>query len=460
MFGHSMGLTAVLTSFGAATGALSAWIVYAMCVKRRHFPGGKPLNWFEKDLLDRAKEAAKSSTQDFIELGNVAGGIVCDPTSGSRDFSDNVCDEVEWTRRDPPYDTSILDSREVIQRLSEGDDEPRTPVSPIAPPLPGGALVASDERMVIVRPQPRSSHGSRLSSDSDSVFHKQSSWSSSSSLDDVGGELQLSLSYDSTTSVLTVKLLEAHDLRARELSGNADPYAKIRLLPDRSNTWQTKVHRCTLNPVFDEEFTFEVSSLTGTTLEVLLYDFDPASKHRALGYVRLPLPLNNSEYLGIKPVTLTRPIHRYGAEGSVYRSDPLGELMVSLCYDANAAKLTVIVIRAINLSISDESGNQNYDTYVKVTIFKDGKSFKKKRTVICRDQSPVWNDVLNFDLGGDILSNCLLEFSIVRTSGDLLARCEVSKKCQREFFHRVLSGKGASVQKVPLTGPDKRTDSS
>lgn len=62
----------------------------------------------------------------------------------------------------------------VIQRLSEGDDEPRSPVSPIAPPLPGGALVASDERMVIVRPQPRSSHGSRLSSDSDSVFHKVS----------------------------------------------------------------------------------------------------------------------------------------------------------------------------------------------------------------------------------------------------------------------------------------------
>lgn len=81
------------------------------------------------------------------------------------------------------------------------------------------------------------------------------------------------------------------------------------------------------------------------------------------------MPLNNSEYLGIKPVTLTRPIHRYGAEGSVYRSDPLGELMVSLCYDANAAKLTVIVIRAINLSISDESGNQNYDTYVKVNSF-------------------------------------------------------------------------------------------
>ncbi|CAD6235853.1 GSCOCG00008013001-RA-CDS [Cotesia congregata] len=459
MYGHSFGWFGYsLVSIAAVIGAFSGAIVFAMCLKRRNFPGNRPLNWFEKDLLDRAKEAT-TSKQNFIELGNVASAAAGD-SAGLPDFGDSLCEELEWTRRDPPYDTSILDSREVIQRLSERDDEPRSPVSPIAPPLPGGALVASDERMVIVRPQPRSSHGSRLSSDSDSVFHKQSSWSSSSSLDEVGGDLQLSLTFDSTAGVLTVKLIEAHDLRARELSGNADPYAKIRLLPDRSNTWQTKVHRCTLNPVFDEEFTFEVSSLNGTTLEVLLYDFDPASKHRALGYVRLPLPLNNGEFLGLKPVEVTRPIHRYGAEGSVYRSDPLGELMVSLCYDANANKLTVIVIRAINLSITEDSGNQNYDTYVKVTIFKDGKSLKKKRTVICRDPSPVWNDVLNFDLGSDILSSCILEFTIVRTSGELLARCEVSKKCQREFFHRVLSGKGASVQKVPLTGPDKRTDSS
>lgn len=44
------------------------------------------------------------------------------------------------------------------------------------------------------------------------------------------------------------RTFKAHDLRARELSGIADPYAKIRLLPDRSNVWQTTIHRRTLNP--------------------------------------------------------------------------------------------------------------------------------------------------------------------------------------------------------------------
>lgn len=42
--------------------------------------------------------------------------------------------------------------------------------------------------------------------------------------------------------------LKAHGLRARELSETADPYAKIRLLPDRSNVWQTRIHRRTLDP--------------------------------------------------------------------------------------------------------------------------------------------------------------------------------------------------------------------
>ena len=64
--------------------------------------------------------------------------------------------------------------------------------------------------------------------------------------------------------------------------------------------------------------------------------------------------------------------------------------------------------------------------------------------------------MLTFDLGSDIFSVCTLEFSVVKTSGDLIARCEVSAKYQKELFHRVLAGKGASVQWVPLTGPDRR----
>lgn len=42
--------------------------------------------------------------------------------------------------------------------------------------------------------------------------------------------------------------LQAQDLQARDFSGTADPYAKVRLLPDKTNVWQTRIHKRTLNP--------------------------------------------------------------------------------------------------------------------------------------------------------------------------------------------------------------------
>lgn len=46
------------------------------------------------------------------------------------------------------------------------------------------------------------------------------------------------------------------------MSGTSDPYVKVYLLPDKKKKYETKVHRKTLNPVFNETFTFKVGSLT------------------------------------------------------------------------------------------------------------------------------------------------------------------------------------------------------
>ncbi|KAG7205566.1 hypothetical protein KM043_007538 [Ampulex compressa] len=455
---HGAGVVAVLGTVGAATGAISAVIVYTICARRRRLPllptGGGPLNWFERDLLDRAEEAARSSKDVLVGLGS---GVALGRENKTPKHSDSRSDDEEW-QSDHVFDSIASDSpRRVLQHLSESDDIPVSPMSPLAPPLPEGAVVASEKRMVIVKPPTRSIDGthSRLSSaEIDTPRHKLSSSSSTSSSDESRGELQLGLIYDAPAGILTVMLIEAHELRARELSGTADPYAKIRLLPDRSNVWQTRIHKRTLNPVFDEYFIFEVapeSSLTGRTLEVLLYDFDAFSRHRGLGYVQLPLS-SISETLGTTLTVVTKPVLRYGAEGG-FRAPPLGELMVSLSYQPSMEKLTVIIVRARNLPIPDEPSTAN--PYVKVALAQDGKNLKKKKSGIQRDAtSPVWNDILSFDVNSDLLSKCSLKFSVLRASGELLARCEVSSKCQKELFHRVLSGKGASAQWLPLSEPE------
>ncbi|XP_036147145.1 synaptotagmin-6 [Monomorium pharaonis] len=455
---HGAGVIAILGTVGAATGALSAVIVYTICARRRRLLTsiGGPLNWFEKDLLDRAEEAAKSSKDVLV------GVALSRDNKGIRQ-NDSHSDDDEW-QSDHVFDSIASDSpKRVIQHLSESDGTSPSPVSPLAPLIPEGTLIASEKRMIIVRPPPRSideCYSKLCSVEVESTpRHKLSSSSSTSSCDEIRGELKLGLLYDANAGILTVRLIEAHDLRARELSDIADPYAKIRLLPDRNNIWQTRIHRRTLNPVFDEDFVFEVtptSSLAERTLEILLYDFDAFTRHRGLGYVQLPL--SSVPNLNTNLVTIIKPILRYGTEGG-FKAPPLGELMVSLSYQLSIEKLTVIVVRARNLSIFNDPANAN--PYVKVSLIQDGKSIKKKKSSIQREAtSPVWNDILTFDISNDVLPNCVLQFSVLRANGDLLARCEVSGSCQKELFQRVLSGKGASAQWLPLSEPEVQYNNS
>lgn len=42
--------------------------------------------------------------------------------------------------------------------------------------------------------------------------------------------------------------------------GTSDPYVKVHLLPDKKKKFDTKVHKKTLNPVFNESFVFKVRS--------------------------------------------------------------------------------------------------------------------------------------------------------------------------------------------------------
>lgn len=45
-----------------------------------------------------------------------------------------------------------------------------------------------------------------------------------------------------------------------DMSGTSDPYVKVYLAPDKKKKYETKVHRKTLNPVFNETFTFKVGT--------------------------------------------------------------------------------------------------------------------------------------------------------------------------------------------------------
>ena len=72
------------------------------------------------------------------------------------------------------------------------------------------------------------------------------------------GRLEFTLDYDFTKQELTVGVLQANDLQAMDMGGTSDPYVKCYIMPDKKKKFETKVHRKTLNPVFNETFIFRV----------------------------------------------------------------------------------------------------------------------------------------------------------------------------------------------------------
>jgi len=47
-----------------------------------------------------------------------------------------------------------------------------------------------------------------------------------------------------------------------DMGGTSDPYVKCYIMPDKKKKFETKVHRKTLNPVFNETFVFKVTMHT------------------------------------------------------------------------------------------------------------------------------------------------------------------------------------------------------
>lgn len=88
-------------------------------------------------------------------------------------------------------------------------------------------------------------------------------------------------------------------------------------------------------------------------------------------------------------------------------------------------------------------------------LSEDGKRLKKRKSGVQRNTTnPVWNEALTFDLSKELLSKSSIEFLILHDSllgaSETLARSIVSAKCQRDLFHEILAGRGATAQWLPL----------
>uniref|UniRef100_A0A665T1F4 Synaptotagmin III n=1 Tax=Echeneis naucrates TaxID=173247 RepID=A0A665T1F4_ECHNA len=236
------------------------------------------------------------------------------------------------------------------------------------------------------------------------------------------GKISFLLRYAFNTEQLVVKILKALDLPAKDANGFSDPYVKIYLLPDRKKKFQTKVHRKTLNPVFNETFQFGVplNELHSRKLHFSVYDFDRFSRHDLIGQVVVDNLLDFSEGSGDKPVW------RDIVEGTAEKAD-LGELNFSLCYLPTAGRLTATIIKATNLKAMDLTGFS--DPYVKASLICDGRRLKKRKTSIKKNTlNPTYNEALVFDIPNENIESVSIIIAVM--DYDCIGHNEVIGMCR------------------------------
>ncbi|KAK7124748.1 hypothetical protein R3I94_018961 [Phoxinus phoxinus] len=223
------------------------------------------------------------------------------------------------------------------------------------------------------------------------------------------GTLSLAIDYNFPKKALVVTIVGAQGLPAvDEQAGSSDPYVKMTILPEKKHRVKTRVLRKTLEPVFDETFTFygiPYSLLPELTLHFLVLSFDRFARDDVIGEAVVPL-------VGVDPSTgrahITQQISKRNTQ-----CESRGELLVSLSYHPVTHRLNVVVLKAKHLPTMDISGLSG-NPYVKVNVFYGRKRIAKKKTHVKKcTLNPVFNESFIYDVPAELMPDISVEFLVI-----------------------------------------------
>ncbi|XP_030645291.1 synaptotagmin-11a [Chanos chanos] len=223
------------------------------------------------------------------------------------------------------------------------------------------------------------------------------------------GALSLAVDYNFPKKALVVTIVGARGLPAvDEQAGSSDPYVKMTILPEKKHRVKTRVLRKTLEPAFDETFTFygvPYSSLPELTLHFLVLSFDRFARDDVIGEATVPLA-------GVDPSTgrvhITQQISKRNMQ-----CESRGELLVSLSYQPVTHRLNVVVLKAKHLPKMDITGLSG-NPYVKVNVFYGRKRIAKKKTHVKKcTLNPVFNESFIYDVPAELMPDISVEFLVI-----------------------------------------------
>ncbi|XP_071512829.1 synaptotagmin-7 isoform X1 [Panulirus ornatus] len=240
------------------------------------------------------------------------------------------------------------------------------------------------------------------------------------------GQIQFSMEYNFNEMTLILRIMQAKELPAKDLSGTSDPYVRVTLLPDKKHKLETKIKRRTLHPKWHETFYFEgfpIQKLQSRVLHLHVFDYDRFSRDDSIGEVHIPLcQVDFSE----KNNTFWKALHPL-------EKNKCGEILTSLMYQPSTSQLTLTVIKCRNLKAKDINGKS--DPYVKVWLYFGEKRIEKKKSEVqfCT-LNPEFNFSVMFDVPWERIRECQLNVTVM----------DHDKVGRNEAIGKIMLGKAGS----------------
>ncbi|CAF0752563.1 unnamed protein product [Didymodactylos carnosus] len=193
-------------------------------------------------------------------------------------------------------------------------------------------------------------------------------------------------------------------------------YCRFRLYPERRSVFQTKIirhNRTSQSHLFDDKLTFEMKPelLINHSIEILVYTISKNFKDVRVGTARFDLhELYDSDRIRVRKVLNE-------TDNNTNQDPDLGELLISMSYLPSAGKLAVVIMEAKNLRPLSVESKVLPDPCVKVTLLRDGRKIKRKKTSVQRStDNPMFNEELVFELRKEVAGETMIEIRIVHES--------------------------------------------
>ena len=222
---------------------------------------------------------------------------------------------------------------------------------------------------------------------------------------DITGEIEIAIKYNREEKLLLLKVIKARELVPRDVIGYSDPYAVIRVIPDRYNEGNKKTKRKlrTLNPVFQEifSFTLEEDDILETKVCVDVYDHDLVGSDDFMGQAVVDISSLNL----LNELTYTEWFMlQQQTDFSV-----TGEVDVSLYHELGT--LSVTIHKAKDLLFCDSN---ECSTYISIHVPFTNQSRSTKIVNSCLD--PEYEETFQFDVSADDLLHRTIIMHIYRTT--------------------------------------------